>query len=119
MYKYSFEKLVVWKESMELVTFVYNITKKFPSDERFGLISQLRRASISVSSNIAEGTSRTTNKDKSRFTTIAYSSLMEVLCQIIIAEKLQFIMDDEYIIIREKINTVANLLNSLKKAQLK
>jgi four helix bundle protein len=61
---YSFEKLVVWQESVELVKDVYRITKNFPSEEKFGLISQLRRVTVSISSNLAEGTSRKTNKDK-------------------------------------------------------
>ncbi len=119
MYKYSFEKLTVWNESIELVSLIYTVTKKYPSDEKFGLISQLRRASVSISSNIAEGTSRSTNKDKARFITFAYSSAMEVVCQIIISEKLNFINLEEYKLLREKINKISNMLNSLRKAQLK
>ena len=61
---YSFEKLLVWQESVQLVKDIYRITNNFPSEEKFGLISQLRRASVSISSNLAEGTSRKTNKDK-------------------------------------------------------
>ncbi len=62
MFEYSFEKLEVWKESVDLVKSIYKITDKFPGEERFGLVSQLCRASISMSSNLSEGTSRTTNK---------------------------------------------------------
>ncbi len=79
MYVFSFEKLEVWKESILLVKTIYKLTDNFPSTEKFGLISQLRRASISISSNLAEGTSRNTNKDKAYFSNVAYSSTMEVL----------------------------------------
>ena len=119
MYQYSFEKLVVWQDSIALVLLIYTITKEFPSEEKFGLTSQLRRATVSISSNIAEGTSRTTNKDKARFITIAFSSTMEVLNQIIISKKLNFITETQYQELREIINKVANKLNALKKFQLK
>ncbi|GAA3556182.1 hypothetical protein GCM10022395_04450 [Snuella lapsa] len=63
-YTFSFEKLNVWGDSKELVKLIYLITKEFPNEERYGLTNQLRRASVSISSNLAEGTSRNTNKDK-------------------------------------------------------
>ena len=88
---YSFEKLLVWQESISLVKYIYRITNDFPSEEKFGLISQLRRATVSISSNLAEGTSRKTNKDKAHFTTISFSSAMEVLNQLIISKELDFI----------------------------
>lgn len=90
-YVFSFEKLNVWIDSKELVKLIYLVTKDFPSEEKFGLTNQLRRASISVASNSAEGTSRKTSKDKSHFTTLSFSSLMEVLNQIIIAKELNFL----------------------------
>ena len=86
-YKFSFEKLNVWVDSKELIKIIYNITKSFPDEEKFGLTNQLRRASISVTSNLAEGTSRNTNKDMAHSTTLSFSSLMEVLNQIIIAHE--------------------------------
>ncbi|MFK5878188.1 MAG: four helix bundle protein [Flavobacteriaceae bacterium] len=119
MYVFSFEKLNVWKESMELTRDIYMLTNQFPSDEKFGLVSQLRRASVSISSNIAEGTSRDTNKDKAHFTTISYSSTMEVLNQLIISKELEFISKVEYLKLRERIYKISNMLNALKKAQLK
>ncbi len=64
MFEYSFEKLEVWKESVKLVKLIYTMTNQFPQEEKFGLVSQLRRASISISSNLSEGTSRITNNDK-------------------------------------------------------
>jgi len=119
MYIFSFEKLNVWKESIELTKDIYLLTNLFPSDEKFGLVSQLRRASVSISSNIAEGTSRNTNKDKTYFTTISYSSTMEVLNQLIISKELKFISEEEYLELRDRIYKISNMLNALKKAQLK
>ncbi len=84
MYTYSFEKLEVWKEAKEFTKNIYAITSEFPELEKFGLVSQLRRASVSVCSNIAEGSARNSNKDKAHFTTMAFSSAVEVLNQLII-----------------------------------
>lgn len=78
-YIFSFEKLNVWIDLKELVKLIYLVTKYFPNEEKFELTNQLRRASISVASNLAEGTSQKTNKDKSHFTTLSFSSLMKVL----------------------------------------
>jgi four helix bundle protein len=117
-YQFSFEKLNVWKDSKELVKVIYSITKHFPEEEKFGLTSQLRRASISVSSNLAEGTSRKTNKDKAHFTNLSYSSLMEVLNQIIIAKELSFINESDYQIVRNYIEKISNMLNALRNSQL-
>ena len=113
------EKLEVWKESILLVKTIYKLTDSFPSTERFGLISQLRRASISISSNLAEGTSRNTNKDKAYFSNIAYSSTMEVLNQLLISKELNFINEEDYLDIRKQIYKISNMLNALRKSQLK
>lgn len=117
-YTFSFEKLNVWVDSKELVKQIYLITKEFPSEEKFGLTNQLRRASISVASNLAEGTSRNTNKDKVHFSTMAFSSLMEVLNQIIIAKELNFIKESDYQTLRSDIEKISNKLNALRKSQL-
>lgn len=98
---------------------IYTLTSQFPETEKFGLISQLRRASISVCSNLAEGTSRKTRKDKEYFTTIAYSSTMEILNQLIIANELDFINNRNYQECRLRIDAIANKLNALKKSQLR
>ena len=118
MKTYSFEKLEVWKESIELVKSIYKIFSTFPSEEKFGLISQLRRASVSISSNLSEGTSRNTNKDKAHFTTLSFSSAMEVLNQLIISKELNFISENDYILVRNKFEKTTNMLNALRKAQL-
>ena len=117
-YTFSFEKLNVWTDSKELVKHIYLITSDFPSEEKFGLTNQLRRASISIASNLAEGTSRNTNNDKAHFTTIAFSSLMEVLNQLIIAKELNFIKDKDYQDLRSKIEKMSNKLNALRKSQI-
>jgi len=119
MYVFSFEKLEVWKESISLVKTIYKLTVTFPSTEKFGLISQLRRASISISSNLAEGTSRNTNKDKAHFSTLAYSSTMEVLNQLMISKELNFISVEDYLETRKHIYKISNMLNALRKSQLK
>ena len=72
---HSFEKLIVWQKSRELTVLVYKITKGFSNDERYGLVSQMRRCAVSISSNIAEGTGRRNSKDKARFTELAWQFL--------------------------------------------
>ncbi len=119
MYIFSFEKLDVWQDSRVLAKDVYKITKGFPNSEKFGLTSQLRRASISVASNIAEGTSRKTNKNKAYFTTISFSSLMEVLNQMIIAKDLEYVDEQDYTELRKQIEKIANKLNALRRSQLR
>lgn len=84
MDSYSFENLEVWKVSRKFVVEVYKIQSSFPPFEKYGLGDQLRRAVISVPSNIAEGNSRTSIKEQIHFIEIAYGSLMEVYCQLII-----------------------------------
>lgn len=118
MYLHSFEKLTVWQESIDLVEMIYSLTQDFPNEEKFGIISQMRRSSISISSNIAEGTSRMTPKDKSHFSTLAFSSTMELLCQLAISKRLNFIEEEKYIMLREKILKISNMLNALRKSQL-
>jgi len=116
---FSFEKLNVWQESRKLASRIYVLTKLFPSDEKFGLISQMRRCSISIASNIAEGSGRHSNKDKARFTEIAYSSALELLNQVIIASDLNFITKNDANDIRGIISKITAMLDGLRKSQLK
>ena len=116
---FSFEKLVVWQDAKQLSILIYTITKSFPTDEKFGLISQMRRCSISIASNIAEGSGRHTNKDKAHFTTISYGSALELLNQVIIASELNFITDEDYNSLRHKISKITAMLDGLRKSQLK
>ena len=116
---FSFEKLIVWQKARELSKVIYKTTKHFPEDERFGLISQMRRCSISISSNIAEGTGRHSNKDKARFTEIAYGSSLELLNQAILSNDLEFLSDDNYIDIRSYLTEITAMLDALYKSQLR
>lgn len=119
MKEFSFEKLEVWKEVKVFTKEVYLITKSYPDDEKFGLISQIRRATISVSSNIAEGSSRSSSKDQAHFYQIAFGSLMEVLSQLIISLELGYIEEEDLQACRNKISSIAFRLNALRSASLK
>ncbi len=116
---FSFEKLNVWQKARKLSVIIYKETKLFPEDERFGLISQMRRCTISISSNIAEGTGRQSAKDKARFTEIAYGSALELLNQVILSNDLGFLSDENYNLIRSDISEVTAMLDALYKSQLK
>lgn len=118
-YVYHFEKLEVWKLSRQIVIAVYHIIKKLPNDERFALGDQLRRAAISVPSNIAEGTSRVAVKETIHFLEIAYGSLMEVYCQLQIALDLQYIKEDDFKQIKPLIFKTSKLLNGLHESKKK
>lgn len=119
MYEYNFEKLEVWKFSIDFAKKIYEITESFPDIEKFGLVSQIRRAVVSVSSNLAEGSAKQSLKDQARFTEMAFGSLMEILNQIILSFKLKFIKENDYIDIRDYIENLSRQLNALKKSQLK
>jgi len=106
-------------QSRELVKDIYEITKGFPADEKYGLTSQIRRATISVSSNLAEGAGRKTAKDQAHFSTIAFGSLMEMLNQLILATDLHYIDEEVLISIRPKIEEIGNKLNALRNSQNK
>ena len=84
---FNFEKLEVWKKAIEFADLVYELTRSFPLDERFGLTNQMRRASVSISSNIAEGSSRSSKTDYSRFVELAAGSLFEVISQAHVAAR--------------------------------
>ncbi|MNP99850.1 hypothetical protein D3C85_124860 [compost metagenome] len=118
MYLFSFEKLEVWQNSRTLILDIYKLTNRFPSSEVFGITSQIKRSSSSIATNISEGTSRNTNKDKAHFLTISYSSAMETLNHLIISKDLDYISEEDYLICREKIEKICNQINSLKKYYL-
>ena len=118
MYTYSFEKLEVWQLSRKLVKEIYTLTSGFPDPEKFGLVNQMRRAVISIASNLAEGTSRVGSKDKANYSQIAYSSLMELLNQLILSEDLGFLDNSQLENTRILIDEIANKITALRKAQL-
>jgi four helix bundle protein len=111
----SYRHLDIWKEATELSFSVYVLTKKFPKDELFNLVSQIRRASVSISSNIAEGSSRTSKKDNARFIEIAIGSLYEVESLIEISKKLEYIDMVEYDKMTEQMKTLGGRLGGFKK----
>ena len=117
-YIFSFEKLDVWQISRKLTLEIYKITNSFPDEEKYGLTNQLRRASVSIVSNLAEGSGRTNKNDKARFTQIAYGSLTEVLCQLIIAKDLKYITNYKLDELRITIEEISNKLNALRRSQL-
>ena len=119
MYKFYFEKLEVWKDAIQLTKEVYKLSRKFPDDEKFGIISQIRRASVSITTNLAEGSGRSTQKDQANFTTMAYSSLMEVLNLLIVSVELEYLEEEVYLEVRDKIEMIANKLNALRNSQFK
>lgn len=99
--------------SRELVKEIYQTTSTFPNEEKYGLTSQLRRASVSVSSNIAEGSTRWSKKDQSRFYEIAFGSLIEVLNQMILSTDLGFLPENRLIELRTRIDQIGRMLNAL------
>lgn len=111
----SFENLTTWKSAINLATRVYEITRKFPKDELFGLSSQMRRAAVSISSNIAEGSGRDSKAEFERFVNISIGSLNELESQVLISKNLEFIDMKEYDGIRKEIRELGNLLGGFKK----
>lgn len=121
MKKYSFENLDVWKESRKLVLMVYQLQNKFPSFEKYGLGDQIRRAAVSVSSNIVEGNYRLSIQEQIRFIEISFASLMEVYCQLILAFDLKYIDEtqlDECKTVVDKIRKMLMAMAFRKKEQL-
>jgi four helix bundle protein len=110
-----FKELKVWQESVELSVMIYNLTSNFPSEEKFGLISQARRAVISVSSNIAEGSGRNSDKEFRNFLGYAIASTFELESQMIISEKLGFTNSTDLLTFSAKILLIQNMLYKLQK----
>lgn len=111
----SYRDLIVWQKSMSLVTLIYRIVLKFPDDEKYSLISQIKRSAISIPSNIAEGYGRHYKKDYSRFLQIARGSLFENQTQLEIAINLDFIKIEDLQEIKDMSIEVEKMLNSLVK----
>ena len=111
---FSFEKLDVWKCSKDLVIKVYTLTDRFPSSEKYALTSQIRRAIVSVSSNIAEGNGRLSLKEKLHFIAIAYGSLLETYNQLLISVELNYITHADLDIVQELFLRISNMLKALR-----
>jgi four helix bundle protein len=111
---FGFEKLDVWKKSIDLADDVYRLTRGFPDYENFGLANQMRRAAVSSSSNIAEGSSRSSIKDFIHFVEIAYGSVIELVSQLHIAQRQSFIDTDSARDLYRKADEVARMLSGLQ-----
>jgi len=112
-----YKKLDLWNVAMEIVFDIYKITKDFPAHERYGLIDQLRRAAVSVPSNIAEGSSRNTKKEFTNFLYMAQGSLNEIDTQLEIAKGLEYVADIDLTHVQEKIDRVGKMMTGLIKRQ--
>ena len=113
---FGYRRLIAYQKAKEIVKRTYKLLKKFPVEERYALCDQLRRASVSITSNIAEGVNRFSVKDKAHFVEIAFGSMMEVSSQIEIAEELGYITTDDRLsmetLIEEEARLLSGLLNS-------
>ncbi len=116
---YSFENLKVWQEAKYLVVDVYKLLDSFPKFEKFALCDQIRRAIVSVPSNIAEGSGRFSNKEQNHYLEIAYGSLMETYNQLLIAIELSYITKESVKTLKPRIDSIAKMLNGLRQSKLK
>lgn len=115
----SYKNLKIWDSSVTLATEIYSITKEFPKEENFGIVSQMRRAVISISSNIAEGSSRPSKKEYARFIDISIGSLHEVESLVEVSSKLEYISKNDYSKIIEQTKSLGVLLGGFRKYLLK
>ncbi|GGG45122.1 four helix bundle protein [Bizionia arctica] len=111
---HRFKDLEIWKKSRLFCSEIYSITSKFPESEKFGLVNQLRRASVSIPSNIAEGSSRNSNKDFTRFLQIAIGSAYEIETQLLIASDLKFINQQEVISLLKNLESIIKMISKFK-----
>ena len=110
---FKFEKLDVWQKAIDFADVVYSKTKSFPSDERFGLTNQMRRAAVSVSSNIAEGSSRISDTDFARFVEIATGSLFEVVSESTVAKRQGFLSHKDFALVYKAAEEQGRMLSGL------
>ena len=115
MKEYSFEKLEVYVEARAFVKTIYDLSAQFPDSERYALTDQIHRAVVSVTSNIAEGTSRTSTKDKAHFVEMSYGSLMEVVSQLQVAMDLNYISQEQYNALQPQIEKISYKLYALRR----
>ena len=115
---FNFEKLEVWRKAIDFADLIYKETRAFPSEERFGLTNQLRRAAVSISSNIAEGSSRSSKTDFARFTEIAAGSVFETVSQAFIARRQGFFTEEQFRNIYADAEQLSRMLSGLRKSLL-
>ena len=110
---FRFQKLDVWRKATAFASLVYRLTRQFPGDERFGLVSQMRRSAVSIAANIAEGSGRRSRRDFGRFLDVAYGSLMETISHAVIAEDQQFLKPEELQQLMSTADEIARMLSGL------
>lgn len=115
---FNFEKLEVWSKAIDFADLIYAITRAFPDNERFGLTNQMRRAAVSISSNIAEGSARTSKTDFAHFVQIATGSLFEVVSQSTVSNRQGFISEENFALIYSLAEEQSRMLSGLRKALL-
>ena len=115
---FNFERLEVWHKAIEFADAVYSATRSFPSDERFGLTNQMRRAAVSISSNIAEGSSRNSRKDFARFIEIATGSVFEVVSQSFIARNQGQLPPADFMVLYSAAEEQSRMLSGLRRSLL-
>jgi len=113
---FNFEKLDVWQKAIDFADLVYNHTRRFPADERFGLTNQMRRAAVSISSNLAEGTSRISQTDFGRFIEIATGSVFEVISQAFVGRRQGFLSEENFRAMYKAAEEVGRMLSGLRKS---
>ena len=113
---FNFEKLTVWQYAIEFADLVYGATREFPAEERFGLTGQMRRAAVSVPSNIAEGSSRSSRQEYSRFVEISTGSVFEVVSQSFIARRQRFLAEADHGRIYQSAEELGRMLSGLRES---
>ena len=116
MEEFTYRKLRVYQQSKKLVLVIYDLLKYFPKEENYALCDQLRRAVISIPSNIAEGISRTSRKEQIHFLEISFGSLNEVMCQIEIANELGIIGQENLSLVEDYYKLIAQMLSGLRRS---
>ncbi|KAB2845824.1 MAG: four helix bundle protein [Melioribacteraceae bacterium] len=112
---HNYKELLVWQKARVLVKDIYEITKQFPSSEKYGLISQIQRAAVSIPSNIAEGCGKNSEKELIRYLEIANSSTFELETQIILSNDLEFIKQKDFEVLQNKITEIQKMIFGLIK----
>jgi len=113
----NYKKLVVWQLAKDIALDIYALTKSFPAEERYGIISQMTRAAVSVPSNLAEGSSRSSVREQIRYIEVAYGSLMELSCQVDISRDLGFIDDKDFEVVNKKIENLSVKLTNFRSSK--
>ncbi len=111
----SYRSLLVWQKAVDFAVFIYELLGKFPKHEQYGLVSQMQRAAVSIASNIAEGKERRSDRDFARFVTISMGSLAELETQLLIAQRLGYLEELDWLEVCSRSDEIGKMLRSLHK----